>query len=160
MSHLLNLCHSLLWYNYNVIWWSNKYDTFHNSGDICQRFTKGFIRWIIIYKHWYKLNITALVFIERYPYRILTKLCLFFTHEICGNILNILWGGIRTKTCLYTIRWKTWRCMILLEILVFLRLCIVLGISDNYFTEDKAHGMWRILNGGYYIYHYHYIFGI
>ena len=134
MSHMINWCQSLLWYNYNVVWWSSKYNISHNYGDMCQRFTKGFIWWIIIYKHWSKLNITAYVFISRSPYRLLTKLWLFFTSEICGNILNILWGGNITKTCLYTIRWNIWICIILLEVLLFGMLCIVLVISDNGFT--------------------------
>ena len=144
MRHMLNWCQSLLWYNYNIVCWSSKYNTFYNSGDMCQRFTKVFIWWIIIYKHWSKLNITASVFIARSPYPILKKLWIFFTYEIFGNILNILWGGIRTKTCLYTIRWKTRRCIILLEILVFGRLCLVLRISDNSFIDNKAIGMWHI----------------
>ena len=33
--------------------------------------------------------------IERYPYRTFTK-ARFSSPEICGNILNIFWGGIKT----------------------------------------------------------------
>ena len=32
---------------------------------------------------------------------------------------------------------------VLLEIVVCSRLCLVLGISENGFTEEKARGMWR-----------------
>ena len=38
--------------------------------------------------------------IARYPYRPLTKL-LFSSPEIYGNILNIIWGGIKTTKFLF-----------------------------------------------------------
>ena len=83
-----------------------------------------------------------------------------FTPEICGNILNIFGVGLKPQKFLYKIKCDKLIYIVLLEIVLCGRLCLVLVISDIGFKEDKSHTMLSMFNGGDGIYHYHYIFGI
>ena len=56
------------------------------------------------------------------------------------------------------INWDKWICIVLLWVVVYDRLCIVLGIYDTGFQKYKSHGMWRISKRKSRIYHYHYKF--
>ena len=58
----------------------------------------------------------------------------FYTIEMCGNILNIFWGGIRSTKFLYKNNKETWRYIFLLEIVRCDRLCLVLIIHDIVLT--------------------------
>ena len=80
MIHLINYFHNLLWFNYNVVWWSSKSIFLHHSGNLCTRFKRGFIRYIIIYNHQSKLNRTSSVVITRYKYRPLTNIFLLLNY--------------------------------------------------------------------------------
>ena len=83
-----------------------------------------------------------------------------YSTEICGNILNIFGVRLKPPTLLYKINLYTLIYIVLLDILLCVRLCLVLVISDIGFIEDKASRIWYIYNGGDVIYHYHYIFDI
>ena len=71
----------------------------------------------------------------------------FYTPEICRNILNKFWGGIKTNKVLYKRNWYTWRFIILLEIVICGRLCLVSVIYDIGFVEYNYCVMWYMLNG-------------
>ena len=143
MIYLLNGCPKLLWCNCSDVWWWNESNISHHSDDLCKSFTKGFMWWILINHHRSKLNITASMVITRSQYQPFTK-TIFSSPETYGNILKIFGVGLNPPKLMYKINWDAWICIVLLEILVCGRLCLVLAISDIDFTEDKARGMWRI----------------
>ena len=143
MSHFINGWTNLFWCIFTSVWWCSESNILHHSDDTCQSFTKGFIWWIIMHHHQYKLNITASMLIARFYYQPLKKV-IFSSPGICGNILNIFGMGLKPPKLLYKINWDTWKWIVLLEIELFGRLYIVLGIYDIGFTIDKARGMWRI----------------
>ena len=157
--HILNDYHNMLWFNSSAVWWCPKPNLSNNSDDICQRITKGFVWWIITHNHRSKLKIIELMVIVRWPYQFWTK-PIFSSPVICGNILNTFWGRIKNSKCLYKIHQKTWSCIMLLEIVVCGRHCLILGIYDVGFTQDTDSVMWIISNGIARICHYHSIFAI
>ena len=61
---------------------------------------------------------------------------------------------------LYKIDWNQWRCMVILDILVYGRLSLLLGIFEICFTEYEACGMWFNSNGRYRRCQYQYIWDI
>ena len=159
MIHFLKGCPKLFWCNCSAVWWCSESNILHPYYYLCQRFIKGLMWWIRIHNHQSKLNRTALLVITRSPYQPLTK-AIFSTFEICGNILNIFWGGIKNTKSLYKIHWGDLICNILLEIVVCFLLCLVLEISDIGFIEGKAHVMWHISREEAGIYHFHCMFKI
>ena len=74
----------------------------HQSDDICQSFSKGFVWWIGIHCHRYKLNRTASMVIARSQYQPLTK-AIFSGPETCGNILNIFGVVLKPPKWMYKI---------------------------------------------------------
>ena len=104
MSNFINGWTKLFWCNFTSVWWCSESNIPHHSDDICQSFTKGFIWWIIIHHHQYKLNITASMLIARLYYQPLTKV-ISSSPEICGNILNIFGVGLKPPKFLYKINW-------------------------------------------------------
>ena len=72
-----------------------------------------------------------------------------------GNILNIFAVGLKPPTLMYKINWDACSWILFLDIVVCGHLCLVLRISDNGFTEDKAYGIWLITNGGDSLCRYH-----
>ena len=66
--------------------------------------------------------------------------------------------GLKPPNFLYKINWDKWSCIVLLEIMVCGGLCLVLGISDIGFIEEKARVLCYISNGGAGLCHYHCIF--
>ena len=113
MSHFLNSFSKPFWCSCSAVWWCSEFNVSHHYDDICQIFTNGFVWWIILHIHRSKLNIIASMVISRYQYHPLTK-AIFSSTKLCGNILNIYWGGIKiTKTNLSNY-WDQWRCIVLL----------------------------------------------
>ena len=117
------------------------------TGNHSKGFTKGYLLWVIINNHIYKLNsssngdrnIPILAFDE----------AVYSTLEIFDNILNVFWGGIRYKKYLYSNNLETLNCIILLEIVLWGCLCLVLSISDPPPPKEaKVSGMWCISNEG------------
>ena len=127
---MFNVCPNLLWCNCSSVWRCREYNLSHNSDDICQRFTMGLCWCIVIHLHQSKLNITASMVIARSQYQPLTK-AIFSSPEICGNILNIFGAWLKPQKLMYKINWDTWSCILLLDIVFCVRLCLILVIFDN-----------------------------
>ena len=96
MSHFLTDWPKLLWCNCSSFWWCSESNISHCSDDLCQRFTKWFLWWIRLHHHRYELNRIASMVISGSQYQTLTK-AIFPSPEISGNILNKIWGGIKTN---------------------------------------------------------------
>ena len=133
MRKFLNGWPNISWCNCSAVWWYSESNILHHSDDTCQRLTKVSMLWIIIHNLWSKLNIKQSTVITRYTYQPVIKE-IYSSPEICGNILNIFWGGIKTTKYIYRIHWETWIWIILLETVFYLHLCLVLGIYDIGFT--------------------------
>ena len=132
-------CPNLLWCNCSSIWWCIQSNISHNYDDLYQKFTKGFVWWTIMHQNQSTLNRTVSMVISRSQYRPLTT-AIFSSPKICGNILNIFWGGIKkTPKLLYKINWDTWSCLVLLETVVCGRLCLVLGLWFH-----RRQGSWNV----------------
>ena len=101
----------------------------HHSDNLCQLFTKVFMWWIIPHRHHSKLNIIYSMVIIRSYYHPL-KLAIFSSSEICGNIVNTL----KPQKLLHKINLDIQSCTVLLEIVICIHLCLLLGISDFGFT--------------------------
>ena len=84
-----------LWCDCSAFWWYIEFNLSHHSSYLCQRFSKGFVWCIILHHHRSKLNGIASMVISISQYQPLTKE-IIYSPEICGNILNIFWGGIKT----------------------------------------------------------------
>ena len=134
MSHLLNGFPNLLWCDCSTFWWCSEFNISHHYDYLCQSLTKVFVWCIRLPHHRSKLNrLFLMVIITISQYHSFTK-DIFSSTEICGNILNIFWGGIKPSNLLYKINWDTWSYIVFLDIVVCGRLCIVLAISDIGFT--------------------------
>ena len=128
----------------------------HHSDDLCQSFTKEFMWFFIIQNHQFKLNIIESMVIARSPYLPLSML--FLLLKCVETYQTYFEGGVKTTKFLYQINLDTQSCIFLLGVLVCGLLFLLLVISDIGFTEDKSHGMWRILKGESRVYHNHYKF--
>ena len=126
MRHFLNCCSKLLWCGCIIVWWCSEFNNQYHSDYLCPMSAKVFVWWIRLHIHRSKLNITVSMVIERSQYRPLTKE-IFSSPGICGNILNIFWGGINTTNISVKINWDTWSHIFFLETAVCGRLWLVLG---------------------------------
>ena len=128
MIPLLNNFPKIFWCDFSGVWWYIESNISHHSDDLCQRFANRFVLWVWIHNHWYKLNGTTFMVISISTYRPLTK-AILYSPEICGNVLNIFWGGIKPTKFLYNINLYIWSCAVLLEIVFYGHLFLVLVIS-------------------------------
>ena len=87
-SNFIYSCYKLLWCYRIAFWWFGEFNISHNSSYLYQYFSKGFVLWIRLHRHWSKLNGLASMVISRSQYKPLTKV-IFSSPEICGKILNI-----------------------------------------------------------------------
>ena len=94
MDRLLNVRPKLFWYNYSSVWWCIKSNIFRLPDDICQRFTKRLVWYIIFHNYQYELNRTASMVIKISPYQPLIE-AMLSSPVVCRNILHIFWGGIK-----------------------------------------------------------------
>ena len=159
MSHMFNSFPKRFWCNFSSVWWCSESNILHPSDNIYQSFTKGFVWWIGVHFPQPKLNITDSMAIARSQYQPLTK-AIFYSPEICGNILNMFGVELSPPKLMYKINSETWICVVLLDIVVCGSLYLVLVISEIGFAEDNACVMWSISNGEDRLYQYHSMFDI
>ena len=138
MSHLLNGWPKILWCDCSALWLCSELNLSNHSDYLCQIFTKAFVWYIILHRHWYKLTMTASMVIS-----------------ISQHLKHVLVVGLKQQKLLYEIHWYAQICIVLLNIVVCGRLCLVLVISDIVFGEYKACGLWHISNGLVRLCHYH-----
>ena len=123
-SHFIYGFPKFFWCTCSYVWWCSEFDLSHHSDDIFQGFTKGFMWWVIILHLRSKLNRTASMVITRSQYQTLKKE-IFYSPEICRNVLNIFGVGLNSPKLLYKINRYTWSCIVLLEIVLFFCHCIL-----------------------------------
>ena len=158
MGYLLNGCHNIIWCTCSAVWW-------YSNPIFCINlmiFAKVLQRDLCDGLGSINNGLNEIKILDgdcKIPILDFDK-ATFSTSEICGNILDIFWGGIITTKSIYKINWETWRWNVLLEIVVCGLFCLVLGIYGIGFREEKASGAGNISKGESGSYHYFYTFDI
>ena len=152
MGHLPKSYVNIIICNRSAVWWYGKTKILHHADNIYQRLNKKYVWWISIRNHRYRIwmkqnirnggnNIPILLFSKA---RTIWAVC--STIEICSKISTYFGVGLETPNrCMK--KWYKWRCVFLLEIVVWSSLYIVMSIYGIGFRGYEDHEIWIISKG-------------